>query len=50
MSLFNEGLSPNPVNHIALTPLSFIERTASVYPEYPRHHPWRDSTQLGANL
>lgn len=35
MSLFNEGLSPTPVNHIALTPLSFIERTASVYPEYP---------------
>ena len=35
MSIFQEGLSPNPVNHIALTPLSFIERTASVYPHYP---------------
>ncbi len=35
MSIFQEGLSPAPVNHIALTPLSFIERSASVYPHYP---------------
>lgn len=35
MSIFQEGLSQAPVNHIALTPLSFIERTASVYPHYP---------------
>ena len=35
MSIFQEGLSQAPVNHIALTPLSFIERTAAVYPNYP---------------
>ncbi|WP_304641720.1 acyl-CoA synthetase [Pseudomonas sp.] len=35
MSIFQEGLSPASVNHIALSPLSFIERTASVYPRYP---------------
>lgn len=35
MSIFQEGLSQAPVNHIALSPLSFIERTASVYPHYP---------------
>ena len=35
MSIFQEGLSQAPVNHIALTPLSFIKRTASVYPHYP---------------
>ena len=35
MSIFQEGLAPAPVNHIALSPLSFIERTAHVYPHYP---------------
>lgn len=35
MSIFEQGLEPNAVNHIALSPLSFIERTASVYPDYP---------------
>ncbi len=35
MSIYEQGLSPAPVNHIALSPLSFIERTASVYPHYP---------------
>lgn len=35
MSIFQEGLSAASVNHIALSPLSFIERTASVYPRYP---------------
>ncbi|MEH6386798.1 MAG: acyl-CoA synthetase [Pseudomonas profundi] len=35
MSIFQEGLSQSPVNHVALTPLSFIERTANVYPDYP---------------
>ena len=35
MSIYEQGLSPVPVNHIALSPLSFIERTASIYPHYP---------------
>ncbi|KKO71309.1 acyl-CoA synthetase [Kerstersia gyiorum] len=35
MSIFEDGLAPHPVNHIALTPLNFIERTASIYPGYP---------------
>jgi fatty-acyl-CoA synthase len=35
MSIFETGLAPLAVNHIALSPLSFIERTASVYGEYP---------------
>ena len=35
MSIFEQGLEPTAVNHIALSPLSFIERTASVYPDYP---------------
>ena len=35
MSIYEQGLAPTAVNHIALSPLSFIERTASVYPHYP---------------
>ncbi|MEE1868496.1 acyl-CoA synthetase [Pseudomonas auratipiscis] len=35
MSIFSQGLAPAPVNHQALTPLSFIERTAAVYGQYP---------------
>ena len=35
MSIYEQGLAPTEVNHVPLTPLSFIERTASVYPDYP---------------
>lgn len=35
MSIFQEGLPATAVNHTALSPLTFIERTASVYPNYP---------------
>ncbi|MGE8359926.1 acyl-CoA synthetase [Pseudomonas sp.] len=35
MSIFESGLAPSPVNHMALSPLSFIERTAAVYGQYP---------------
>ena len=35
MSIFSQGLAPAPVNHQALSPLSFIERTAAVYGQYP---------------
>jgi fatty-acyl-CoA synthase len=33
--LYAEGLERNPANFVALTPLSFIERSAAVYPQYP---------------
>jgi fatty-acyl-CoA synthase len=33
--LYAEGLDRNPANFVALTPLSFIERSAVVYPDYP---------------
>jgi fatty-acyl-CoA synthase len=35
MSIYSQGLMPAAVNHVALTPLSFIERTAAVYGNYP---------------
>ena len=30
---FEQGLENNPANYVALTPLSFIERAAVVYPD-----------------
>ncbi|WP_349617158.1 acyl-CoA synthetase [Azotobacter salinestris] len=35
MSIFEQGLSRSEVNHVPLSPLSFIERSASVYPNRP---------------
>jgi fatty-acyl-CoA synthase len=35
MSIYHQGLAKGPANHVALTPLSFIERTAATYPDYP---------------
>ncbi|WP_166267599.1 acyl-CoA synthetase [Marinobacter caseinilyticus] len=34
-SIFDEGLEPVAANFAPLSPLDFIARTASVYPEYP---------------
>lgn len=34
MSIYTQGLAKGPVNHVALTPLSFIERTAHTYPDH----------------
>lgn len=35
MSIYEQDLVRNSVNHVALSPLSFIERTAAIYPDYP---------------
>ncbi len=32
--IFSAGLDANSANFEALTPLSFVERTATIYPEY----------------
>ncbi|MBC3474517.1 acyl-CoA synthetase [Pseudomonas taiwanensis] len=51
MSIFSQGLMPAAVNHVALTPLSFIERTAAVYGSYPAvihgaiRRDWRETYQ-----
>jgi fatty-acyl-CoA synthase len=51
MSIFAQGLMPAAVNHVALTPLSFIERTAAVYGNYPAvihgaiRRDWRETYQ-----
>ncbi len=35
MSIYEQGLAPRSVNHVPLSPLGFIERTAKIYPHYP---------------
>ena len=59
-SPYNQGLDQNTANHVALSPLSFIERAAHVYPDRvailygERRQTWRDtytrSRQLAAAL
>ena len=43
--IYETGLGKTPANFEALTPLSFLARTASVYPDYPAliHGPLRQS-------
>ena len=46
---YERDLSRNAANHAALTPLSFIDRTATVWPHHPsvvhgaRRYAWRDT-------
>ncbi|NGO90064.1 MAG: AMP-binding protein [Halomonas sp.] len=34
-SIFEQDLPPTAANYVALSPLTFIERSAAVYPDYP---------------
>ncbi|UYG00886.1 acyl-CoA synthetase [Halomonas sp. GD1P12] len=34
-TIFEQDLPPTPANYVALSPLTFIERSAAVYPDYP---------------
>ncbi|WP_148861020.1 acyl-CoA synthetase [Marinobacter fonticola] len=55
-SIFDEGLEPVAANHAPLSPLDFIVRTASVYPEYPAvihgaiRRNWRETYQRCCRL
>jgi len=59
-SLYEHHLGRNNANHAALSPLSFIERAAEVYPQYPAlihgelHQNWADTyarcRQLASSL
>ena len=33
--IYDYALDRNPANHVPLSPLSFIQRTAAIYPDYP---------------
>ena len=35
MSIYEQGLEKTHANFLALSPLSFLERTATIYPDYP---------------
>jgi len=35
MNQYDVGLAKNPANYVPLTPLSFLERSAAVYPDHP---------------
>ncbi|SDL52091.1 acyl-CoA synthetase [Paracoccus chinensis] len=34
-TIFDYALDRSPANHVPLSPLSFIQRTAAIYPDYP---------------
>ena len=34
-NIYRDGLEPNPANFVALSPLTFLERAAAVYPDHP---------------
>ena len=48
-NIYSTGLEPNQANSVALSPLSFIRRTASVYPDHPalihgaRRYSWSET-------
>jgi fatty-acyl-CoA synthase len=50
-SPYDRDLDPNPANHVALSPLGFIARSAAVFPERPavihgqRRYSWAESYQ-----
>ena len=48
--IYDRELDKNTANYSQMTPLSFIERAAFVYPGTHRRGLWRGSAQLGADL
>jgi fatty-acyl-CoA synthase len=49
MTIYDNGLDKNSANHVTMTPIDFIDRTATVYPEYTAivhgslRQNWRDT-------
>ncbi len=56
MSIYDRDLEKNSANYVPLSPVSFIERTAEVYPDLPavvhgaRRYLWRDTRERSARL
>ncbi|HEY2276609.1 MAG TPA: acyl-CoA synthetase [Steroidobacteraceae bacterium] len=56
MSIYDESLDKNPANYVALSPVSFIERSAEVYGDLPavvhggRRYSWRETRERSARL
>ena len=55
-NVYETDLERNPANHVALSPLSFIRRAASVYPGHPalihgeRRYTWRETYERTRRL
>ncbi len=56
MSIYDESLDKNPANYVALSPVSFVERSAEVYGDLPavvhgsRRYSWRETHERSARL
>ncbi|MBL8330791.1 MAG: acyl-CoA synthetase [Rubrivivax sp.] len=56
MSIYDQHLDPNPANHVALSPVSFVERSAEVFADLPavvhgaRRYTWAQCRERSARL
>jgi len=56
MSIYDQNLDKNAANFVALSPVSFVERTAEVFGDLPavvhgkRHYTWRETRDRSARL
>ncbi|MFD0666882.1 acyl-CoA synthetase [Ramlibacter sp. MAHUQ-53] len=56
MSIYDQDLDPNPANHAALSPVSFVERSAEVFGDLPavihgrRRYTWAQMRERSARL
>ena len=56
MSIYDESLDKNAANYVALSPVSFVERSAEVYGDLPavvhgsRRYRWRETHERSARL
>ncbi len=56
MSIYDQDLDKNPANYVALSPVSFVERSAEVFADLPavvhgrRRYSWRDTRERAARL
>ena len=56
MSIYDQGLGKNPANYTALTPVSFVERSAEVFADLPavihgqRRYNWAQTRERSARL
>ena len=55
-TIFDQGLDKNPANHVALSPISFVERSAEVFGDLPavihgqRRYNWAQVRERSARL
>jgi fatty-acyl-CoA synthase len=56
MSIYDQHLDQNPANHVALSPVSFVERSAEVFGDLPavvhgqRRYSWAQTRERSARL